>query len=163
MQKAQPRPSLSLSQSPKSFTVVVVLVFLAVVGLVTYSIFKAVQTEVPPISVPVISEQTLAEQYGLGVNLVAVTAAGGMVDLRLGIIDGAKAKTLLGDQANFPSLLVGDGVVLHADEDVASESLNFEDGSSVFLLYPNAQSVVKPGDPVTIVFGDFQVEAIAAK
>ena len=85
------------------------------------------------------------------------------MDLRLSILDGGKAKALLADQTNFPALLVGSGVVLRASQDLASQPINFDTDSHIFVLYPNSQSVVKPGDPVTIVFGDLQVEAIQTR
>jgi hypothetical protein len=163
MQSANARPTIPLAQSHKSLVIAVILLILALVGFLTYNAFKAAQVQALPQAATVLSEQMLAEQYGLGVNLIAVTAAGGMVDLRLKIIDGEKAKTLLSDQANFPALLVGDGLLLRADEDIISQTLKFDNGGSIFLLFPNAQSVVKSGDPVTIVFGDLQLEAIQAK
>ena len=58
---------------------------------------------------------------------------------------------------------MGDDVVLRTAEDVAKQEIQFENGKSIFVLYPNNQNVVKSGDPVTIVFGDLQVEAIEAQ
>ena len=111
----------------------------------------------------VISQETLREQYGLGVNLVAVTAAGGMVDVRLQIIDGEKAKAFLQDPANLPALSVGDDVVLRVDEEGVLQDIQFENGKSIFILFPNAQNAVKSGVPVSLQFGEVQVEPIPAK
>jgi hypothetical protein len=163
MQSVNARPTIPFFQSHKSLLIALILVILAVVGLGTYIAFKATQVQSPPQAMTVLSQQTLAEQYGLGVNLIAVTFAGGMLDLRLKIIDGEKAKALLDDQTNFPALRAGNGVVLRASEDVAKQEIKFENGSNLFILYPNAQNVFKPGDPVTIVFGNIQLEPIPAK
>jgi hypothetical protein len=111
-----------------------------------------------------ITQSMLEEQYGLRVNLVAVTAAGGLVDLRLKFVDAEKARSLLQDPKNFPALWIADGGVrLDAPEDVKAKEIQFEKDGNVFLMYPNAGDVVKPGVAVTVVFGDLQVEPIAAK
>ena len=163
MQNANARPSIPVFQSNRSFAIALILVILAAIGLSVYSAYRAAQTQALPPLAAVISQQELGEKYGLGVNLVAVTAAGGMVDLRLRINDSEKAKALLDNQANFPVLRAGNGVLLQASQDIASQTIQYENGGVIFALYPNAQSAVKPGDPVSIVFGDVQVEAIQAR
>jgi hypothetical protein len=98
------------------------------------------------------------------VNLIAVTAAGGMVDFRLKILDGEKAKGLLADKKNFPSLVIAEGnVILTASEDSQSQILQIEDGGNVFLLFPNSRNVVKPGGAVTVKFGDTVLEPVISK
>ncbi len=111
-----------------------------------------------------ISQSLLAEKYGLRVNLMAVTAAGGMVDVRLKIIDGEKARLLLQDQANFPTLSVSDGsFTLTATSETKPEEIKFEDGGNLFLLFPNSGNAVRPGTYVTLVFGDTALEPILVK
>ena len=112
----------------------------------------------------VITQSVLAEKYGLRVNLVAVTANGGMVDLRLKIIDAEKAKLLLQDKKNFPVLYVSNGnVKLNMAEETISQGIKFEDDGNVFLLYSNAGNSVRSGAPVTILFGDTALEPLNAK
>lgn len=108
-----------------------------------------------------ITAATLEDEYGIHVNLLAVTAAGGMVDLRLKIVDAVKATALLEQPANFPVLRVGDGAVtLQAPEDSRQAVLNLHDGSLVVLLYPNTNGAVTPGTAVTVVFGEMALEPI---
>lgn len=115
-------------------------------------------------NVTTISQNVLEQKYGLRVNLLAVTAAGGMVDLRLKMLDGEKAKTLLQDKKNFPALLVSDNnITLSASEDTSSQEIKFENNGGLYLLFPNTGNAVKPGSKVTLVFGDLQVEPMAAK
>ena len=113
---------------------------------------------------PAISTNLLLEKYGLRVNLVAVTAAGGMVDLRLKIVDGEKAKLLLQDTKNFPVLAVPHAnLILTASEDARTQAIQFKDGGNLFLLFPNRGGAVKPGDPVQVKFGEVVVEALPAQ
>ena len=140
----------------------IIMLGLLVVGLRAY--YSATASPVLP-AAPVISQSALEDQYGLRVNLVAVTALGGMVDLRLKIIDGEKAKLLLQDQANFPSLYVGDAnVTLNVAEDVKSQEISFDDDGNLFLLYPNSGNAIKPGTPVNVLFGNtIMLETMEAK
>lgn len=163
MQSANARPSMPLFQSNKPFSIAMILVILAAIGLSAYYAFSAAQARNLAKPLQIVSEQMLAEDYGLKVNLIAVTAAGGMVDLRLQITNGEKAKALLGDQANFPTLRAANGDILRASEDIASQEIKFDTGSNIFVLYPNSQTDVKSGDRVNILFGDLQVEAIQTK
>lgn len=158
MESTQVRPVMPRFQAYKPIAIIVflVLLVLAVIGLASRN------TAASP-APTVISQPTLETQYGLGVNLIAVTAAGGMVDLRLRIVDADKAKALLEDQANFPALRAPNGLVLRAGEDIATQPIKFEDGANLFVLYPNTGSAVKAGDAVAIRFGDLQLEAIESK
>ncbi|MFT3894360.1 MAG: hypothetical protein QM730_22235 [Anaerolineales bacterium] len=110
-----------------------------------------------------ISEDMLESQYGMHVNLVAVTGAGGFVDVRIKIVDGEKAKLLLGEARNFPALLTGQNVVLDAPADTKSREIRYEDGGTMFIMYPNSGNAVKHGDPVNILFGDVALDVINAQ
>jgi len=142
--------------------IAIILVLLLALGLYGYNAFRAFQSPQPG-EVVTISQSDLEANYGLRVQLVAVTAAGGLVDLRLQFVDAEKAKAFLDDPANYPALSVGNDLVLRTSQDAAEQDIQFENGKTIFLLYPNAQNIVKPGDPVNIVLGDLQVEAIQAK
>lgn len=145
------------------FTALLLVVLLAVV-LYANNIYQALK---PAASLPegmiTLSQSALAEKYGLRVNLVAVTAAGGMVDLRLKIINGDKAKLLLQDKKNFPTVFVNGNVTLNASEDAKSQQLKFEDNGDIFLMFPNAGNAVKQGATVTILFGDTALEPMKVK
>ncbi len=144
------------------------LFVLVLLVLVTAFIFYFSLNRVSPTSAAsktnYISQATLAERYGLRVNLLGVTAAGGMVDLRIKILDGEKAKSLLRDKKNFPSLAVGNGpTVLQVDADMQSQEIKFESDSGLFLLFPNSGNLIAPGSPVQVQFGDILLEPIVAR
>ena len=67
------------------------------------------------------------------------------------------------NRANYPALLVGNDLVLHASQETVNQEIKYENGGSVYALYPNAGNIVKPGAPVTILFGDRQLEPIPAR
>jgi hypothetical protein len=110
-----------------------------------------------------ISAPVLEQEYGLRVTLIGVTAAGGMVDLRLQVLDAEKARPLLTDPARLPSLIVpGDDVTL-SNPGSADPDLPVEDGRVFFVLFPNSGSAVKPGTSVIVAFGDLRLEPMTAQ
>lgn len=110
-----------------------------------------------------ISAETLESAYGLRVQLLAVTAMGGMVDLRLRVVDAAKAEAMLADPAAYPTLRIGDGgVTLTTSEENRQPADTLKEGALLIALYPNLANAVTPGTPVTVVFGAIQLEPIDA-
>lgn len=115
-------------------------------------------------AVSIISRKMLEEKYGLRLDLLAVTAAGGMVDLRLKMLDAGKARLLLQDKQNFPALLAGSkNVRLSVDEDTRSQEIKFEENGGLYLMFPNSGNAVTPGSAVTVVFGSLQLEPVVVK
>jgi hypothetical protein len=148
----------------KRSAIIFLLVLIVIAGVAVTAILMTRQAQASLANLNTISQQMLEEKYGLHVNLLAVTAAGGMVDLRLKIIDADKAKLLLSDQNNFPSLVGGNpAVVLNVDEETKSQNIQFDPAIGLFLMYPNAGNAVKRGEPVTIVFGETRLEAVLAR
>lgn len=111
----------------------------------------------------IVSATDMEQEYGIRVNLVAVTAAGGLVDLRFTIVDKDKAEHLLHDASSMPKLFVEhSGAVLGAREAMAHK-LNLLDGASYFILYPNSGGAVQAGTPVSIVIDGIRLEPLAAQ
>ena len=141
-----------------------ILLVLILVGFLAYHVWQKPDAALVPSGMTTLSQSALEEQYGLRVNLVAVTAAGGLVDVRIKIVDGGKAKSLLLDPNKFPSLWIADGdVSLVVPEENRTQQINFENDGNLFVMFPNGRGIVKPGTPVTIRFGDTQVEPIPAR
>jgi hypothetical protein len=124
---------------------------------------RAFQAARLPRGTLVISQRVLEEQYGLRVNLLGVTAAGGFVDLRLKIVDGEKLKRLLPDEKAFPVLRTEQGVILNTSEETKAQKIEYVSGGGLYILYPNARNAVKPNTPVTILFGNIALESVFAK
>ena len=159
--QAKAQKKESMSRWTKYLLPVIGLIVLLAAG---FFFLKSTEQKSATASTTTISAQALEEQYGLRVNLVAVTAAGGMVDLRLKLVDAEKAKLLLQDKKNFPSLYVPDAdVTLQVPQDTKDQEIEFKDDGSIFLMFPNAANVVKRGAPVTVKFGDIALEPIEAK
>jgi hypothetical protein len=148
-------PGHSTRMSGVLFAVILVLLLSS---LSACSVGRAPQQAAP------LSLSALEAQYGLRVSLVAVTAAGGLVDVRLKVVDAEKAKQLLKDAASYPALMVsGSGAILTAPEESRTQELKPANGEMILLLFPNARNAVKPGTKVAITFGDIRLEPAVAK
>jgi len=161
--KANPSTATPKSSNTKIFPIAIILVILFVLAIIVNNFYQAFQPAPLPQGAVVISQSVLAEKYGLHVNLVAVTGAGGFVDLRLKILDGVKAKLLLDDKKNYPTIFTSDGITLNAPDDTKSQSIDYAAGSGVYIMYPNSSDAVQSGAPVQILFGDTALEPIVTK
>ena len=162
MQQIITGPNLQLILNRKNL---IALGLLVACLLAAFLGFQRVTQSLPasrPLAAP-ISTAVLEERYGLKINLVAVTAAGGFVDVRFKIVDAAKAKQLLQKVENYPSLwIAAQGATLSVPADERGV-ISFQDGSNFNLLFPNSNNAVKQGTPVNLTFGSIQIEGIDAR
>lgn len=143
------------------WAIAIVLVMLA--GVAGYLGWLAFQPAAAPAGSGILSASELAERHGLAVRLVGVTAGGGMVDFRLKILDAGRAQAFLQDPASLPvSMVTENGTELLAADQVQDE-VAWEEGGILFILLPNTGGAVQPGHPVSISFGNTQVEPVAAQ
>lgn len=113
-----------------------------------------------------ISPETLEERFGVQIRLLGVTAAGGMIDLRYKVLDKEKAAFLVGEASEPPVLIAEEnGITLALDTSTHGMKHNtrLENDQIYFHFFPNTQNAVKPGSPVTIVFGSVRLNPILAQ
>jgi|WetSurMetagenome_2_1015567.scaffolds.fasta_scaffold200851_2 hypothetical protein len=106
--------------------------------------------------------QELEERFGIRVTLIGVTAAGGMVDFRFKVLDQEKARVLTQEHDLMPVLNVQ-----NTDTRLAMpggmHSMTLQNGKVYYILFGNPKGEVKPGTPISVAFGDMQLEAIQAQ
>jgi hypothetical protein len=100
MLDAKARDAQVNAPSKKNFSFVLLLLIMIVVVVYALSRSGSPRAGSLPPGTTSISRATLEDKYGLQVRLVAVTAAGGFVDLRLKILDAEKAGSLLQKSSN---------------------------------------------------------------
>jgi hypothetical protein len=144
----------------------VMLVAVIMFGILSYQLGaqngKAHESE-HPLPERIISAETLEEEYGIRIQLVAVTAAGGMVDVRYRVIDPDKAaKLMVEDGGIMPMVYVyGSDTMLMPDMHMRTQKLIAD--RVYFDLIPNTQNAVKRGTVVTVAFGDVALEPMVTK
>ena len=145
------------------YLILVALLLGLVLAFFAYRAWSASGTTSTPAGIELLSQTALEEQHGLQVRLIGVTGGGGLIDFRLKMADAEKARQFLQDPANLPvSIVVESGEELLA-ADVMEDDITWEDGGILFILLPNSSGVVQPGTPVSIKFGDLQLEPIPAQ
>jgi hypothetical protein len=105
-----------------------------------------------------------AEEVRTGVQVaqIGMAAGGGLVDLRLKVLDAAKASKLLGNPANVPMLIAGDTPPLQPPHH-ALRGARFGNGLIFYILYPNARGAVKPGSEVVVAMGDVRLGPVTVR
>jgi hypothetical protein len=154
------------NRSPRHRWLKVALLVMAIVSIIAMLLAYQSANRASPAarSLKAITASVLEDRYGLRVNLIAVTAAGGLVDVRLKVLDAQKAQALLDDPKNFPALKVADrDALLIASEDSRRQVTHLKDNGLIMILFPNTGSAAQSGSPVNVTFGDVQLEPIAAR
>jgi hypothetical protein len=105
-----------------------------------------------------VSSAELESKYGTRIDLVALTALGGLVQLRFTVLDKAKAETLFQVAENMPMLIAEpSGKVLHAPTGMRHH-LTLMDGGSYFVLFANAGNALANGTPVSVQIDNVKLE-----
>jgi hypothetical protein len=157
--------SLAPNQSgrTKRLILAAMALLLILIGFFLYQAWRDRQVVTTPPGSERLTAAEFEALYGLRVHLIGVTAAGGMVDFRLKIVDPQKAQHFLEDPAHLPELIDGkSGQVLMASEGL-DDDIEWTEGGILFNFYPNDNGLIKPGAPVIVQFGDKQLESIAAQ
>ena len=140
-----------------------VLVALLLVLVIAFFAYRAWSTNGTPSEGQLLSQADLEEEYGLQVRLIGVTGGGGLIDFRLKMTDAEKARQFLEDPDNLPVLLVtAEGIQMLA-ADSMDDDITWEDDEILFILLPNSIGEIQPGSPISIKFGELQLEPIPAQ
>lgn len=107
---------------------------------------------------PVTSFAELEEKYGIQVSLVATSMMDSIVDVRLKVVDPAKAKALLMNQA---ALLVDEQVLvlaphMHHHGDTQRDKIHN-------MFFPTENKTIQTGSEVSLVFGPVRVEPLIVR
>jgi len=168
---APPEPAVrepDRARSPMAYrswvTILTGVILLPLMVVSTLTIPAAVLTkEDLAASARVVDAAALESATGIRVTLVAVTADGGLVDLRFTVVDQAKASHLMHDPSTMPSLYVErSGRVLSPSHPLAHK-VTVLDGATYFLFYPNAGGAIQNGTSVSVIVDGLRTAPIVAQ
>jgi hypothetical protein len=109
---------------------------------------------------PVVSRSALVDRSGVKITQLAVTGAGGLVDLRYQVFDPDKANALH-DKATPPALVDEQtGLVVHELFMGHSHHGSYKTGVTYYLVFENPGNWVHRGSEVTVLLGNAQVEHV---
>jgi hypothetical protein len=107
-------------------------------------------------------EKKLADQWGIQLTAMRITAVGHMVDFRYRVLDADKAAPLFKRQTKPYLIHQQSGKVLAVPNTAKIGSLRNsntpQNGRIYWMFFGNHHKLVNQGDKVTVAIGDFRVE-----
>jgi hypothetical protein len=138
---------------------------LLALGLLTFALSAAPRPAPLDSLSEVLPAQVAAMQntWGIRITNVAITANGGLIDLRFQVINPDKALGVL-DPGDFP-VLIDDttGKVLDKGGAHSGHAKSFKAGRTYYFLYQNNGSLLKTGSRITIQVGDVKLEHVIVR
>jgi hypothetical protein len=120
--------------------------------------YAASQQEWVPGTMPV--SQEIEEKFGVRFNFLAVTAGGGMVELRYRVVDAGKAANFGHFTETAPMLIAEDTGKIVDVTIMGLHNHRVEPGRTYYVLYRNTETAVQSGRPVTIRIGNLDLEHV---
>ena len=109
----------------------------------------------------------LAEQWGIEIASIRLTANNHMIDYRYRVLDAAKATDLFTRQIKPMLIHQETGKVMAVPETAKIGPLRNSNipqaGKIYWMFFGNAGNLVKPGDKVTVVIGEFRTENLVVE
>lgn len=135
----------------------VVLAALVVVGAVAYMATSG-EADIRD-GTTVVTRAEMSAQHGVDINLVAVTAAGGLVQLRMQVTDPDKANDVMhGDEDVRPIIVAEDSGATLQMSAPPHHNDEVDLGAQYFFLLANAGNALHAGSEVTLIIGDARLE-----
>ncbi|TQN45551.1 hypothetical protein FHX52_2248, partial [Humibacillus xanthopallidus] len=133
---------------------VIVLALALIGGLAAHALTSRGPADVRD-GTELVTAEGMAARAGIEVSLVAVTAAGGLVEFRYQVVDPDKADRLVHDPTMRPIIVAEDtGATLVLSERPHQHAAELELGGTYFFLLANAENALHEGSRVTLVIGD---------
>lgn len=108
------------------------------------------------------SSAALEAAYGVRIERLVVTADGGLVDLRYTVLDPDKAQLMMNSVDTLPVVIGADGTELRLSKAMGHRG-ELVAGRSAFILYANAGSAVRAGEPVWVQIGNQRLGPLTAR
>ena len=137
---------------------IAVVVVLATGGFLGWQSYNAAHQEWVPGTMPV--SDKIEAKFGVRFSFLAVTAEGGMVELRYRVLDMGKASNF-GHYTETAPLLIDEDTGKIVDVTVMGlHNHRVEPGRTYYILYRNTEGAIKSGRPVTIQIGNMTLEHV---
>ena len=122
-------------------------------------------TAVAPLALqrPLVTEDELVEKSGVRIATVAVTGAGGLIDLRYQVVDPDKASVV--HDENYPPILVDEATGLVVNQPLMGHlhTGEFAAGQTYYIIFENPGNIIQQGAKVSVLLGDAEVDHIIVK
>ena len=111
--------------------------------------------------------EELAQKWGIEVTSLRLTANDHMIDFRYRVLDAAKAASLFDRQTKPHLMHLKSGKVLSVPDTAKvgplRNSYTPQAGKIYWMFFGNGGNLIKPGDKVTVVIGDFRASNLVVE
>jgi hypothetical protein len=150
------------ASSARYYRWIIPLILLVLAGGAVAMLISS-QVRHAPENAPMPVSAAIEDRYGIRISQVAVTADGGMVDLRYVLVDPNKAANFGEDAQSTPVLVPEGGKVVVSETALMPHKETLHPGVTYFLLYHNAAGSIKTQTYVTIELGDLRLEHVPVR
>jgi hypothetical protein len=116
----------------------------------------------PPADGSMPTNPAIEAAWGVRVAHLAVTADGGLVEMRFLVLDSDRALAMMQDLANVPILRVEGTDVTIRSAALMTAKHSVAVGRTGFMLYRNTKGSIKPGTSVSVIFGELELQHVVA-
>ncbi|MBU0492115.1 MAG: hypothetical protein KKA73_22990 [Chloroflexi bacterium] len=141
-----------------SAMIVPAVLLVAVVGALAAWWLQPAESAVPAMP----TSSAIEDKYGIRFTFLAVTADGGLIDLRYRVVDAGKARSFGHYTETAPMLVSEDTGLVVQITAMGLHNHRVETGYTYYVLYRNTASAIKSGSKVTVVIGDLKLEHVPA-
>lgn len=146
-----------MKKAKSSILYAIVLLFVASLGLGGFALFRVLQPSGNYINE--IPQAEVESRYGIHFTQVAMTADGGLVDIRYTVISNETAMATMMDGTNNPVLIASNGLKV-STETTMTHKIEHEVGRTYWMLYYNTKNALRPGSVIDVQIGDLLIENV---
>ncbi len=156
-------PDLARAPGFRNSLVQILFVLVAAAVIVLVAFTQGFLRSSPSAMAPVPLSPAVEAKWGVRVTQVAVTADGGLIELRFIVLDSDKATGMMSSVDNLPVMHPdGSDVVVNSAAQMGEHTI-LTAGQTYFLLYRDTAGTVKRGTSLSIHFGDLHIDNVTAR
>ena len=145
-----------MKNKPTIFYAIVLLV-VASLGLAGFVLSRVMQpagkyaNEIP--------QPQIESRFGIRFTQIAMTADGGLVDIRYVVVSNEAAMATMMDGTNNPVLIASNGQKV-TTETTMTHKVEHEVGRTYWMLYYNSNNALRSGSVIDLQIGDLLIENV---
>ena len=156
MSAPPPRAAVSTRRRAIGASIIVATIAVAAIAFRAWWFVPVAASSIP-------TSPAIEATWGVRVTHVAVTADGGLVEMRFLVLDSDRALAMMQDVSNVPVLRVEANGTLVRSAALMTAKHAIAPGRTGFMLYRNTKGAIQPGTSIAVVFGKLELQHVLAQ
>ncbi len=144
-------------KAKSNFIFAIVLLVVVSLGLGGFALSRMIQP--PGKEIAEIPQPVIEARYGVRFTRIAMTADGGLVDIRYVVVNNEGNMDALMDGTHNPVLIATDGKQVFT-EATMTHKVDHEIGQTYWMIYYNTNNALHSGSVIDIQIGDVLIENV---